>query len=88
MIASQVLGAALYRYVLRLSPFAEMPTQDVTAWLGPTLQRHLTAPDPSNNAIRVARSPKAMGKEVMGDSGASVPGQSGRPELSSFKSLG
>lgn len=42
LLASQVLGAALCRYILRLSPFAEMPTQDITAWLGPTLQRYLT----------------------------------------------
>jgi AcrR family transcriptional regulator len=44
LVASQVLGAALCRYVLVLSPFAEMPPEDVTAWLGPTLQRYLTAP--------------------------------------------
>jgi AcrR family transcriptional regulator len=46
LVSSQVLGAALCRYVLRLSPFAEMPAEEITAWLGPTLQRYLTALDP------------------------------------------
>lgn len=46
LVASQVLGAALCRYVLRLSPFAEMPAEEVVAWLGPTLQRYLTLLDP------------------------------------------
>ncbi|MDQ3904225.1 MAG: TetR family transcriptional regulator [Actinomycetota bacterium] len=46
LVSSQVLGAALCRYVLRLEPFRTMPADEVTTWLGPTLQRYLTAPDP------------------------------------------
>jgi AcrR family transcriptional regulator len=47
LVSSQVLGAALCRYVLRLEPFVTMPAGEVTGWLGPTLQRYLTAPDPA-----------------------------------------
>jgi AcrR family transcriptional regulator len=42
LVASQVLGLALTRYVLRLPPVAAMDRDAVVAWLGPTLQRYLT----------------------------------------------
>ena len=47
LVASQVLGFALCRYILGLPPIAKMPDDEVVAWLGPTLARYLTAPDPS-----------------------------------------
>jgi AcrR family transcriptional regulator len=47
LVSSQVLGAALCRYVLRLEPLVTMPAEEVIGWLGPTLQRYLTAPDPA-----------------------------------------
>ncbi|GGW07161.1 TetR family transcriptional regulator [Streptomyces narbonensis] len=46
LVASQVLGMALARYVLRLPPAVEMSTDEVVAWLGPTVQRYLTDPEP------------------------------------------
>jgi AcrR family transcriptional regulator len=46
LVASQILGMALCRYVLRLPPSAAMPNADVVAWLGPTVQRYLTAEHP------------------------------------------
>lgn len=46
LVASQVLGMALVRYVLRFGPAAEMPPADVIAWLAPTVQRYLTAQEP------------------------------------------
>jgi AcrR family transcriptional regulator len=46
LVASQILGMALARYVLRLAPAAEMPREEVVAWLGPTIQRYLTAETP------------------------------------------
>jgi AcrR family transcriptional regulator len=46
LVAAQVLGAALCRYVLRLPPLTGMHPTDLTAWLGPTLQRYLTASAP------------------------------------------
>jgi len=47
LVSSQVLGAALCRYILRLEPLVTMPADDVIAWLGPTLQRYLTATGPA-----------------------------------------
>ncbi|MEU9997903.1 TetR family transcriptional regulator [Streptomyces sp. NPDC048370] len=46
LVASQILGMALTRYVLRLPPAVEMSTDEVVAWLGPTVQRYLTDPEP------------------------------------------
>ena len=44
LIATQVLGLALCRYVLRLPPLVGMSHDEIEAWLGPTVQRYLTAP--------------------------------------------
>jgi hypothetical protein len=41
LIATQILGLALCRFVLRLPPVAEMSRDDVVNWLGPTIQRYL-----------------------------------------------
>jgi AcrR family transcriptional regulator len=41
LIATQMLGLALCRYVLRLPPIVEMTHDDVVASLGPTVQRYL-----------------------------------------------
>lgn len=41
LVASQLLGLALTRYVLTLEPLASMPPADVVAAIGPTLQRYL-----------------------------------------------
>lgn len=46
LIASQILGAALCRYVLKLPPAAAMPRAEAIAWLGPTVQRYLFADQP------------------------------------------
>ncbi|MFB7588508.1 TetR family transcriptional regulator [Streptomyces sp. NPDC056169] len=46
LAASQILGMALVRYVLRLPPAVEMSREEVVAWLGPTVQRYLTAEAP------------------------------------------
>ncbi|MFE1909116.1 TetR family transcriptional regulator [Streptomyces gardneri] len=46
LVASQILGMALARYVLRLPPAVEMSRDEVVAWLGPTVQRYLTDPEP------------------------------------------
>ncbi|MBG0827070.1 TetR/AcrR family transcriptional regulator [Planomonospora sp. ID67723] len=41
LAASQVLGMALCRYVLRLPPVVAMSREEIVHWLGPTLQRYL-----------------------------------------------
>ncbi|MFE2516750.1 TetR/AcrR family transcriptional regulator [Streptomyces mirabilis] len=46
LTASQVLGMAMARYVLRFPPAVALPREEVVAWLGPTVQRYLTAPHP------------------------------------------
>jgi AcrR family transcriptional regulator len=47
LIATQVLGMALCRFVLRLPPVVGMGRQELIDWLGPTLQRYATATDPT-----------------------------------------
>jgi hypothetical protein len=44
LIATQILGMALCRFVLRLPPVAGMSRDEVVEWLGPTIQRYLGAP--------------------------------------------
>ncbi|MFC4627741.1 TetR family transcriptional regulator [Promicromonospora alba] len=46
LVASQVLGMALVRYVLKFGPAADMSRDDVVAWLAPTVQRYITAEAP------------------------------------------
>jgi AcrR family transcriptional regulator len=43
LVATQVLGFALCRYILELPPIAAMSHDDAVAWLGPTLTRYLTS---------------------------------------------
>lgn len=42
LVATQMLGLALSRYVLRLPPIVEMTHEEIVAWLGPTVQRYLS----------------------------------------------
>jgi hypothetical protein len=50
LVASQVMGLIMARYVLCLEPLASMPAEEVVAWTAPTIQRYLTAraPDPDS----------------------------------------
>lgn len=41
LAATQVLGLALCRYVLRLPPVVAMDRAAILAWIGPTVQRYL-----------------------------------------------
>ncbi|HEX3283633.1 MAG TPA: TetR family transcriptional regulator [Mycobacterium sp.] len=41
LIATQMLGLALCRYVLKLPPVVAMSRDEVVSWLGPTIQRYL-----------------------------------------------
>lgn len=42
LVASQLLGIALCRYVFRMPAAANMSRADVVSWLGPTIQRYIT----------------------------------------------
>jgi AcrR family transcriptional regulator len=44
LVASQVLGFALCRYVLRLQPIVDLDHQAAVRWLAPTIQSYLTGP--------------------------------------------
>jgi Tetracyclin repressor-like, C-terminal domain len=42
LVASQLLGLALCRHVLRLPPVASLAPATIVAQVGPTIQRYLT----------------------------------------------
>lgn len=46
LVASQMLGLIVTRYVVELEPLASMPLADLAECAGPTLQRYLTGPMP------------------------------------------
>jgi len=46
LVASQVLGLILMRYLLEAEPIASMPAEEVVAIYAPTIQRYLTGPLP------------------------------------------
>jgi AcrR family transcriptional regulator len=46
LVASQVAGIILLRYVLAVEPLASMPQDQLVATYAPTLQRYLTGPLP------------------------------------------
>ncbi|MCX3059165.1 TetR/AcrR family transcriptional regulator [Streptomyces beihaiensis] len=46
LCASQVLGLALSRYVLRFPSTVNLSHEQIVDWLGPTVQRYLTAKTP------------------------------------------
>jgi AcrR family transcriptional regulator len=46
LVASQIIGLILVRYLLEVEPVASMPADDVVAIYAPTIQRYLTGPLP------------------------------------------
>ncbi|MEV4654605.1 TetR family transcriptional regulator [Micromonospora sp. NPDC049301] len=42
LVASQILGLAFTRYIVRLPPMVEMDPEELVFWVAPTLQRYLT----------------------------------------------
>ncbi|MFI6129869.1 TetR family transcriptional regulator [Micromonospora sp. NPDC051141] len=44
LVASQILGLALTRYVIRLPPVVDLDADELAGWVGPTIQRYLTQP--------------------------------------------
>ena len=46
LVASQLIGLVMTRYVLALEPLASQPAEDIVAWVAPTLQRYLDGPLP------------------------------------------
>jgi AcrR family transcriptional regulator len=58
LVATQLLGIALGRYVLHLPPIVEMDPDEIVAWVAPTITRYLTAESaqPDQNQRRVGSS--------------------------------
>jgi AcrR family transcriptional regulator len=50
IVASQVLGLILTRYLLEVEPIASMPADELVAIYAPTIQRYLTGPLPPAGA--------------------------------------
>ncbi|MER6514098.1 hypothetical protein ABT158_45290 [Nonomuraea sp. NPDC001636] len=46
LCASTVLGLALTRYMLRFPASVAFTHEEIVNWVGPTIQRYLTAPTP------------------------------------------
>ncbi len=49
LAASQLVGLAMVRYVIKAPPLASAPPREVAAWIGPTLQRYFTDPTASGS---------------------------------------
>lgn len=43
LAASQLMGVAILRYVVRVEPLASATPDELAAWIGPTLHRYFTA---------------------------------------------
>ena len=50
LAASQLVGIAMLRYVIRVEPLASASTAEVAAWIGPTLQRYFTDSHPPTSS--------------------------------------
>ena len=46
LVASQLAGLIMARYVLRIEPLASLPAESVVAWVAPNIQRYATGPAP------------------------------------------
>ncbi len=44
LVASQLIGLVMLRYIVKIEPLASAPPARVADWIGPTLQRYLTDP--------------------------------------------
>jgi len=56
LAASQLIGLAMLRYVVKVEPLASASPGDVAAWIGPALQRYFT--DPAATTVHSVVSPK------------------------------
>jgi AcrR family transcriptional regulator len=44
LAASQLIGIAMLRYIVKVEPLASAPSAKIAIWIGPTLQRYFTDP--------------------------------------------
>lgn len=52
LAASQLIGLAMLRYVVRVEPLASAPPAKLASWIGPTLQRYFTDPAATRSGRR------------------------------------
>lgn len=45
LVAGQLIGLAMLRYVVKVEPLASASEDEIAMWLGPSVQRYLTDPD-------------------------------------------
>lgn len=50
LVGAHLMGLALARYVIKLEPLASSDPAVIAAWIGPSIQRYLTAPEPPGPA--------------------------------------
>jgi AcrR family transcriptional regulator len=55
LVAGQLVGLAMIRYVVKVEPLASASAAELVAWLGPTLQRYLTDPNLTKEGRRRRR---------------------------------
>src|SRR5215471_21717818 len=51
LAASQLIGLAMLRYVVKVEPLASASPEKVAAWIGPTLQRYFTDPAATRSCV-------------------------------------
>jgi hypothetical protein len=44
LVASQLVGLAMLRYVIKLEPLASASSEQIATWVGPAIQRYFTDP--------------------------------------------
>jgi AcrR family transcriptional regulator len=44
LVASQLMGLAFIRYILRVPPISTTPPEEIASWAGPTLDRYMVGP--------------------------------------------
>lgn len=47
LVASQLAGLIMARYVLRIEPLASLPAESLVAWMAPNIQRYVNGPAPT-----------------------------------------
>jgi AcrR family transcriptional regulator len=78
LVASQLIGVVMARYVLRVEPLASAPAEQVVAAVGPAVQRYLTG-DVDEGGVSAAGGPAAGSARPAGRSSP----RSGSPRRSS-----
>jgi len=44
LVATQMAGLGMIRYIIKVEPLASMPPEDIVRYVGPTIQRYLAGP--------------------------------------------